>query len=239
MIYLIYCDYLITISHEALSASSKENNMSCSHFDQLEPVNLDIISAVSILSGEHRVILQVIEALVAMANQAEKDGAIPLNHARQALEVLRNFADKCHHGKEESILFPALDAAVPGFGPTQVMRADHVEGRAFIQGVAAAVEAGDAASFHQNAHGYAGLLRAHIEKEDGILFPMAMQILKPEQHGEILDAYRAIEHDDMGDGTHERMLGLADSLATAYGVKRASEEPRIMTLLTAVCGCKA
>ncbi|MBN8218378.1 MAG: hemerythrin domain-containing protein [Spirochaetes bacterium] len=213
--------------------------MSCGHFENLEAVDLDIISAVSILSGEHRVILQVIQALVAMADRAEKENAIPLDHASQALEVLRNFADKCHHGKEENILFPALDAAVPGFGPTQVMRADHVEGRAFIQGVAAAVDGGDVAKFVQNAHGYAGLLRSHIEKEDGILFPMAMQILRAEQHGEILDAYRAIEHDDMGDGTHERMLGLADSLASAYGVERASEDPRIMALLTAVCGCKA
>jgi hemerythrin-like domain-containing protein len=212
--------------------------MSCDHFDQLQPVDLDIVSAVSILSGEHRVILQVIDALVAMAARADKEGLIPVDHARQALEVLRNFADKCHHGKEENILFPALDAAVPGFGPTQVMRADHVDGRAYIQSIASAVEAGDVAGFQQNAHSYAGLLRAHIEKEDGILFPMAMQILIPEQHGEILDAYRAMEHDDMGDGTHERMLGLADSLANAYGVKRASLEPRIMTLLTAVCGCK-
>jgi len=42
----------------------------------------------------------------------------------------------------------------------------------------------------------------------------------------------------MGDGTHERLLGIADTLATTYGVPRASDSQQIMNLLTAICGCK-
>lgn len=212
--------------------------MQCGHFENLQAVDLNQISAASILSGEHRVILQTLDALCAIAQKAGVDKAIPVEHARNALEVLRTFADKCHHGKEESILFPALEAAMPGFGPTQVMRAEHVDGRACIKAMGEAVDAGDVKRFCENAFGYAGLLRAHIDKEDGILFPMAGQILRPEQDAELLEAYRKVEHDDMGNGVHERMLGLANGLAEAYGIPRASDDPKIMRLLTAVCGCE-
>jgi hemerythrin-like domain-containing protein len=210
--------------------------MSCA--DHLPPVDLNRIRATSILSGEHRVILQVLTALERMAALAMTNQAIPVAHARQALEVLRNFADHCHHGKEEDILFPALEAIQPGFGPSQVMRAEHVIGRAHIAAMGRAVEAGDAAAFAREANGYVELLRQHIAKEDDILFRLADQMLSPAEDAALLDAYRALEHDDMGDGTHERMLGIADSLATAYGIPRASDDPQIMDLLTAVCGCR-
>lgn len=205
--------------------------------DHLPPVDCDRVSAVSILSGEHRVILQVLAALEAMAVRSAA-GDLPAADARDALEVLRTFADKCHHGKEEDILFPALEGLVPGFGPTQVMRAEHVEGRALIRAMGEALAAGGAAAFADAARGYVDLLRTHIGKEDDILFRIAQEMLGPEQDAAILDAYRRIEHDDMGDGTHFRMLAIADRLAGAYGVARASDDAQTMALLTAVCGCK-
>lgn len=205
--------------------------------DHLPPVDLSRVSAASILSGEHQVILQVLSALDAMAVRSAA-GKLPVADATDALEVLRTFADTCHHGKEETILFPALEAQVPGFGPTQVMRAEHVEGRAFIRAMGEAVKAVDAAAFARAAHGYVELLRAHIEKEDDILFRMAQAMLSPQQDAAILEAYRRIEHDDMGDGTHFRMLATADRLAGVYGIARASDNPQTMALLTAVCGCK-
>ncbi|MEK7411839.1 MAG: hemerythrin domain-containing protein [Planctomycetota bacterium] len=191
----------------------------------------------SILSGEHRVILQLLAALAVMAERSDA-GQLPVADATDALEVLRTFADKCHHGKEEEILFPVLEAQIPGFGPTQVMRAEHVEGRALIRAMVDALAQNDAANFAKAARGYVALLRDHIAKEDDILFRMAQAILTPEQDAAILDAYRRIEHDDMGDGTHFRMLGIADRLAGAYGIARASDNPQTMALLTAVCGCK-
>lgn len=206
--------------------------------DHLPPVDLSRVSATSILSGEHRVILQVLDVVEKLAALALRDQRIPSEHANQALEVLTKFADHCHHGKEETVLFPVLEAIQPGFGPVQVMRAEHVEGRAFIRAMTEAVAAGHAGLYASAANGYVNLLRQHIHKEDDILFRLAGQMLTPAQDAEILDGYRRIEHDDMGDGTHERLLGIADTLATTYGVPRASDSQQIMDLLTAICGCK-
>ncbi len=209
--------------------------MSC--HDHLPAVELTHISAVSILSGEHRVILQLLDVLQRLATITRDCGKIPEAHARQVLEVLRTFADVCHHGKEEEILFPALEALVPGFGPTQVMRAEHVDGRIHIKAMGAAVESQQAAAYVQHAQAYVDLLRQHINKEDQILFRMAQSMLSPAQDAALIAEFRRAEHDDMGSGTHERMLGIADALADAYGIPRASADPAIFTLLTACCGC--
>jgi len=208
------------------------------HHHDLPPMDLDQVSAVSILGGEHAVILQVLTSLQRIAIRGVARRAIPQPHADQALEILRQFADRCHHGKEEDILFPALVAKSPGFGPTAVMRSEHVEGRALIAAMADACAAHQPDVFAVNVDAYVALLREHIRKENEVLFPLAQQMLSADEDAGLLRAYRAMEHDDMGNGTHERLLGLADSLAAAYDVPRASAEPRIMTLLTAVCGCR-
>jgi len=210
--------------------------MSCHHHDV--PVDLDRISAVSILSGEHRVILQVLAALEAIAARAAT-GDLPTGDAHATLDVLRTFADACHHAKEEDILFPALEAQMPGFMPTRVMRGEHEMGRALIHGMTEALARGDGPGFACAATAYLELLRAHILKEDEVLFRIAQAQLSPEEDAAIVDAYRRLEHDDVGDGTHLRMLATADRLAAAYGIPRAADEPRIMRLLTAVCDCGA
>ena len=88
-----------------------------------------------ILSGEHRVIEQVLTCLERIAEQCAAEGRLDRTSAEQALEFFRNFADRCHHGKEEVHLFPALEAK--GFprdgGPTGVMLHEHDQGRAHVR----------------------------------------------------------------------------------------------------------
>jgi len=176
-----------------------------------------------ILSGEHRVIEQVLTCLERIAQDCASRGQLDRTSAEQALEFFRNFADRCHHGKEETYLFPAMEAK--GFprqgGPTGVMLYEHEQGRAHIRGMADAV-AGAAAGEHDaasrfitHAQGYVGLLREHIEKEDHCLFAMANQTLTEEDQQTLLAAFQHVEHDL---GTHEKYLHVADELADRFGV---------------------
>ena len=90
--------------------------------------------ATEILSQEHRVIEQVLSCLERMAQQCVVEGSLDGDSARRAIDFLRTFADQCHHGKEESHLFPALEAQ--GFsrdtGPTGVMLHEHEFGREHV-----------------------------------------------------------------------------------------------------------
>ena len=63
-----------------------------------------------ILSNEHRVIEQVLAALEAIVRDAKSAARLDEPSARDAVAFFRNFADRCHHGKEEVHLFPALEA---------------------------------------------------------------------------------------------------------------------------------
>ena len=177
-----------------------------------------------ILSSEHRVIEQVLDCLEAMATRARSEGRLDVERAEKALEVVRTFADRCHHGKEEERLFPMLVARGMSthVGPIAVMLDDHRAGREYVRHMVEACAAADAARFVPAALGYVGLLRDHIAKEDGVLFPMAETMLDEAARAALLESFRTFEREDLGEGTHERMLALANELADYYGVERAA-----------------
>ncbi|MHC4821780.1 MAG: hemerythrin domain-containing protein [Planctomycetota bacterium] len=174
----------------------------------------------SILSAEHRVIESVLDALVAMTEKFAETGSLQGDDARSAIEFIRTFADKCHHGKEEDRLFPLMDECnqwPEGQGPTQCMRDEHVQGRNHVSDMAAAVDGDDVGGFCSAARAFNALLREHILKEDEMLFPMAAQMLA-DRDAELLESFREFEHKDLGEGTHQRMLEVAKDLCAKYGV---------------------
>jgi hemerythrin-like domain-containing protein len=183
-----------------------------------------------ILSGEHRVIEVVLDVLERMASEARAYAKLDVATAKSALEFIRNFADRCHHGKEEDLLFAKLhELGMPrGVGPVAVMLDEHEIGRKLVRDMVGAierVERGDATAvgtFADRASDYVELLRDHIAKEDGVLFPMAEAMLRDDQRPALLEAFRRFEVADMGAGTHERMERIAAELAARYGVALAS-----------------
>lgn len=189
-----------------------------------------------ILESEHRVIEQVLSCLEKIADQGLATGRLDEDSARQALDFFQTFADGCHHGKEESHLFPLMEAK--GFprqgGPTGVMLSEHEEGRQHIRAMhealpgAAAGQDTSLQEFARHARSYVELLRLHILKEDQRLFPMANQVFSPKDQASLLDQFAHVEQHDMPEGTHEQYLQLADSLAERWHVARGSGS---------VCGC--
>jgi len=179
-----------------------------------------------VLSEEHRVIEVMLDCLERLTEQALEAGALDEEAARQAVDFIRNFADKCHHGKEEGKLFPALVAkGLPeNSGPVAVMLREHEQGRTFVRGmnenIAAAAHGDRRAleSFAEHARGYINLLRAHIQKEDGVLFPLADEILTEAEQQSLLNNFDVIESEHMGAGTHEKYLNIVRDLTKKYGV---------------------
>jgi len=179
-----------------------------------------------ILSGEHRVIEIVLDCLDRITAQALENGRLDGPAALSALDFLRNFADRCHHGKEEDLLFPALTAkGMPReHGPVGVMLDEHELGRSLIRGMADQIDAaarGEQAAlktFAEHSGDYVVLLRAHIRKEDQILFPMAGRLLNDAEQQDLLTAFDTVERDHMGAGTHENYIAVAQALAEKFGV---------------------
>lgn len=128
------------------------------------------------LRDEHVLILQALDLLEAAAARDERGLPVPGGWWAELIGWFRAFADRNHHAKEERILFPAMaKAGVPaeGGGPIAVMLEEHGEGRTLLQTM---VE-GEGRSRVVAGRRYVGLLRAHIDKENGILFPLADEVI--------------------------------------------------------------
>jgi hemerythrin-like domain-containing protein len=195
------------------------------------------MSPTDILRGEHRVIEQVVACLEKLANQSCTQGKLDGEAARQAIDFFQTFADRCHHVKEESHLFPLMETKgfSPHSGPTSVMRAEHDEGRRFLKILENTIDDAVAGKpeavqrFATNAHGYARLLREHIDKEDHRLFPMADNALTGTDQQSLLSAFENVEDQQAHAETHAKYLRLADALAKRFGV------PRCVPASTSTC----
>ncbi|MGC8857472.1 MAG: hemerythrin domain-containing protein [Anaerolineae bacterium] len=64
-----------------------------------------------------------------------------------------------------------------------------------------------------NALNYVTLLRQHILKENHILFPLAAQVIPPEEQEQIVVRFEGVEHEESGEGIHEKYLALAEKLS--------------------------
>lgn len=177
-------------------------------------------TATAILRHEHEAILRMLDATEEVARQFESGKSPAPRTLRDLLEFFRLFADQCHHGKEEELLFPLLEKkGMPrAGGPVGVMLAEHDEGRSLIKQMAEATDAyvaGKAeagAVWARAARGYAALLRQHIDKENNILFVMAERMLTGAEQSDLADAFEKIEAEKMGPGTHERLHAMIDRL---------------------------
>lgn len=179
------------------------------------------MEAINDLKHEHRVIELVLSGLERLADEAEEQHRIDGERGEKALEILRHFADRCHHGKEERHLFPLMAArGVPEEGgPLGVMLREHDEGRSHLRAMAEALPGaarGDeiaARVFATSARAYVALLRQHIAKEDTVLYAIAERVLSAEDDQQLMQGFEAIERDEMGEGVHERYHQWAHELA--------------------------
>jgi hemerythrin-like domain-containing protein len=185
------------------------------------------VKAIDTLMEEHRVIEQVLTCLERMADRCEAGEKLDGSSAVEALVFFRFFADRCHHGKEEGHLFPLLEArGLPREGgPTGVMLHEHEEGRRLVAAMGVAVEKDSPVEFAQHARAYVRHLREHIRKEDQCLFPMAARALSDAEAETLFRSFEHVESADMGEGTHEQYLRLANDLADRFDVSRAKVAP--------------
>jgi hemerythrin-like domain-containing protein len=170
------------------------------------------------LRNEHVLILRALDVAETAAGATER-GDDPGDAWWTALVAwLRGFADKNHHAKEEQALFPAMvKAGVPSEGgPIAVMLAEHVDGRAFIK----AMELGGARR-PSAARGYVRLLRAHIDKENEILFRIADAVLDDRAQVELGDRFAVLDAELGGDASYAAAETALDALARqlAAGVR--------------------
>jgi hemerythrin-like domain-containing protein len=174
------------------------------------------------LMAEHRVIERMLGIVSNACDRLEKGEEVDQELFAGAADFFRNFADRCHHGKEEKLLFEKMqERGMSGeVGPIAVMLREHDDGRAHVRKLTALskqkmtnetkeglVKAGRA---------YVELLSQHIRKEDEVLYPLANQILSPEDQGELERGFAEVEEKVIGPGVHEKYHHMIEEWERRY-----------------------
>lgn len=129
---------------------------------------------------EHRLIERMLTIIQNMLDLVEKTGKIDPLFVDKAVDFIRTYADRTHHGKEEDILFRELKNKGLSDGDRRVMD-ELIEEHIFGRSTAKALEKANALYRNGDASALvdiASCLRTlvefypkHIEKEDKIFFP--------------------------------------------------------------------
>jgi hemerythrin-like domain-containing protein len=193
----------------------------CEHgaeYDNAIPLHPRSGAATLVLRTEHDAISQVLKVLGLSVARVENRQEVSNQMLEDMLEFLAVFVDKCHHSKEEDVLFPILEAAgIPRQnGPIGCMLDEHEVGRSYIRQMReglALLKAGNELGqslFIQNAQSYITLLTSHINKENKVLFVLADNALTANRQDEIANQFEDIEVNKLGVGTHERFHAMID-----------------------------
>jgi hemerythrin-like domain-containing protein len=177
-----------------------------------------------VLEREHRFIEKVVAACLATAEEIDAGGAIDADFLRRITEFMRSYADKCHHGKEEILLFPALvRKGVPMTGcPIGALTAEHVQGRHLVGGLVDSVALlGQAdpearAAILENLRGINRLYPNHIWKEDYLLFPMTLKVMPEPDLADLQEKFEQVDR-SMGMGILRGYEEFADGLGSRGG----------------------
>jgi hemerythrin-like domain-containing protein len=162
------------------------------------------------LMNEHRVIERMLAILILASNRLQNGQDVDLGFYVGAVDFLKNFADKCHHTKEEKLLFEKMiERGVSGeVGPIAVMMREHQDGRGHVKNLdklsKEKMSKATREGLIKSSRAYVDLLSKHIQKEDSVLYPLANQILDEEDQKELEKGFEEVEERVMGPGVHEK-----------------------------------
>jgi hemerythrin-like domain-containing protein len=145
---------------------------------------------------EHRLIERMIEAMKRQLQRWETEGKADSCFIETAVDFIRTYADRCHHGKEEDILFRDLNVKPISHDHKRIMEELREEHRWGRETTARLVNANEA---YRNGNGRAistilECVRAlvnfypkHIEKEDRHFFIPIMDYFSKEEKDAMLN----------------------------------------------------
>lgn len=156
-----------------------------------------------ILVREHRFIQKVVDGIEKILEQPDLEKALNVDELGDVVEFMRLYADKCHHGKEEELLFPALiDKGVPTQGcPVGALKGEHIRGRSIVGALAEGTELlkngspGGLDTIRKGLEGIVSLYPNHIWKEDFLLFPMTEKVMNLKELSKLGEKFKQFDND--------------------------------------------
>jgi hemerythrin-like domain-containing protein len=162
------------------------------------------------LSEEHRVIEKAIPMLARLPEAP--------SGAAEVLEFFQIFVERCHHGKEELHLFPALEArgALRREGLVLELLKEHGVARRYLRDLAgllhpATVDGNESSRqlLAERVRDLAALLQEHLAKEEDQLWPLVARTLTAEDDAALVTGFAALQRDLIGERDYCKYLNWA------------------------------
>ncbi len=170
------------------------------------------------LIQEHGPVKMVLRVLEKMCEKIDKKEDLDKSELEQAMYFIREFADNCHHGKEESVLFVIMkrNSNIRDNGLVDELVKEHEAGRVLAQNMADAVSSNDMEKFKRNSLDYVKLIDQHIFKENTVLFPMVERSLTDDEQKELEGGFLHMEREVIGKEQHDKLHNLIHELRETY-----------------------
>jgi hemerythrin-like domain-containing protein len=168
---------------------------------------------------------RALRALAGMCMHLKSGGSVPPEALCQILDFIQNFANRFHHAREETYLFPALGQN--GFqndsGALGYLMGQHETERLLTAELELAIgeyRHGDSAAvdrFVEAANLYRNHMVGHMREEEAILFRLAEEVLDKETKASLIQSFAPEEAQDC-DGTVAKYERLAQELEKTWAV---------------------
>jgi hemerythrin-like domain-containing protein len=170
------------------------------------------------LRQEHKVILKVAQRMEDAVGGAI-DTPVPYAFLNAAAEFVRAYADRNHHGKEEGALFDIMRRNPRLGGMAAILEEEHSDGRAMIDAVARALAEGDDVQARRAVLEWVWYIRAHIAKEDEMIFEAVERELDAADTQDLERAFELVEAQALGPGGVDQLLERLENAALTAAVR--------------------
>ena len=166
---------------------------------------------------EHRLIERMIVIITGMISKIEKENKADPVLIDTAVDFIRTYADKTHHGKEEEILFRDLKERKLSEADRRLMNdliEEHVLGRKLTGSLIKANDRyrnGDSGALSDIVSGLRRLTEFypnHIEKEDKVFFPAARQYFSEQEDQAMLEEFWEFDRKMI----HDKYISVVETL---------------------------
>ena len=214
-----YVDYAHYVKHVHASATAAEGSATLHGHAKAAHGSAGESRAdpIWIMEQEHAVIGKMIDATAHLVHSLRSGQGVDRQRLAQFHEFFVNFADRCHHVKEERYLFPVLRRQ--GADPDVLNRLiqEHAKGREILAAVGEQLgrdplDARARQVLAEMFDAYVKLMRQHIERENAQVWPDAKQRLGPELQHQLTTAFHVTEVLELGPLFHEEYHAMAEKL---------------------------
>ncbi len=174
------------------------------------------------LKDEHRAIERVLAVLMASTEHLRKGRIVDRKIPDGGADFFTGFVEKCHHKKEERVLFPAVkDRLTDPILTVDHLFYEHKQCVGLVKELAKATgtlygkgskrsRANAIIKVVETIRALSELMRHHIAMEDGEFFPMCEELLSEEEKEKVSQKFAQVEQEQ--EGGHEKYISLVGEL---------------------------